>query len=36
MKEMRTELYFSTVFHPQSDGLAEVSIHTLEQLLQMH
>ena len=36
MKEMRTELYFSTAFHPQSDGLAKVSNHTLEQLLQLH
>ena len=33
---MRTELHFSTAFHPWSDGLAEVSNCTLEQLLQLH
>ena len=36
MKEMKTELHFSNNFHPQSDGLAEVSNHMLEQLLQLH
>ena len=36
MKEMKTELQFSTAFQPQSDRLAEVSNCTLEQLLQLH
>ena len=36
MKEIKTELHFSTAFYPQSDGLAEVSNCTLEQLLQLH
>ena len=36
MKEMKTELNFSTAFCPQSDGLAEVSYHMLEHLLQQH
>ena len=33
IKEMKTELHFSTAFCPQSDGLVEVSNHILEQLL---
>ena len=36
MKEIRIELHFSTTFHTQSDGLAEVGNCTLEQLLQLH
>ena len=36
MKEMKIELHFSTAFPPLSDGLAEVSNHTLDQLLQLY
>ena len=36
MKEMKTELHFSAAFYPHSFELAEVSNHTLEQLLQLH
>ena len=36
MKDMRTELHFSTTFHLHSDGLAELSNHKLEQLLHFH
>jgi len=30
---MGTELYFSTTFHPQSDGQLERTIQTLEDML---
>ena len=36
MKEMKTELNFSTAFPPLSDGLADASNHMLKQLLQLH
>ena len=36
MKELRTSLQFSTAYHPQTDGMAEVTNHTMEQLLRLH
>ena len=36
MKEIKTELHFSTAFHPHLGGLAEVSNCLLKQLLWLH
>ena len=36
MKELRTSLQFSTAYHPQTDGMAEVTNRTMEQLLRLH
>ena len=36
MKEINTELHFSTAFYRWSDDLMEVSNRMLEQLLQLH